>query len=86
MKVANATKNLIRTPTFINSVKLLGEFKTRIEAGSLAQEQRISQHLIMLERIYTNPLDAPLLPSLEKIGEAADWERYWRKCKPSQPG
>ena len=34
---------------------------------------------MMLENIYRDPLNAPLLPSLAEIGEAKDRERYWRK-------
>jgi hypothetical protein len=81
MKLASATKKLMRDPTFSNSIALLGEFKTGVEPGSPYQEKRLADHVIMLERIYNDPLNAPLLPSLEEIGEATNWRRYW--CKPA---
>jgi hypothetical protein len=79
MKVASATRKLMRNPTFSNSMTLFGEFRTGAEPGSPDQEKRLGSHVLMLERIYTDPLYAPLLPSLEENGEGANWERYWRK-------
>jgi hypothetical protein len=79
MKLANATRKLMRNPTFSNSMVLLGAFRTGVEPESAEQVDRLGDHVTMLERIYRDPLNAPLLPSLAEIGEAEDWERYWRK-------
>jgi hypothetical protein len=58
---------------------LRAEFRTGFEPKSARQVERLGAHVTMLERLYKDPLNAPLLPGSEEIGEAEDWERYWRK-------
>ena len=79
MKLANATRKLMRNPTFSNGMVVLGAFRTGAEPESAEQVDRLGAHVMMLENIYRDPLNAPLLPSLAEIGEAKDRERYWRK-------
>lgn len=53
------------------------QVQPRAEAPNI--ERRHADHVLMLERIYMDPVNAPLLPSPEGFGEAFDWERRWRK-------
>jgi hypothetical protein len=77
--LAKATRELTRNPEFSTYMRLFSRFRTGVEPTDPNQADRLGQHLTMLERIYTDPRHACLLPGLEAYDEASGWERYWRR-------